>query len=52
MVNLDGSASHNTRMRLSKKDADALRGHGFAIRPDRIVEWIIRRELTRVLLLG
>jgi hypothetical protein len=29
-----------------------LRSHGFTIRPDHMVEWVIRPELTRVLLLG
>jgi hypothetical protein len=52
VVNLDGTASHDTRMRLSQKDADTLRAHGFTIRRDRIVEWIVRPELTRALLLG
>jgi hypothetical protein len=52
VVNLDGTASHNTRMRLSQKDADTLRVHGFNIRRDRIVEWIVRPGLTRALLLG
>lgn len=46
VVNLDGSASHNSLMRLSKKDADTLRDHGFTIRPYRMVEWVIRPRLT------
>jgi len=52
VVNLDGTASHGTQMRLSDKDAETLRTHGFDIRPDRIVEWIARSDLTRQLLLG
>lgn len=52
VVNLDGTASHGTQMRLSKKDAETLRVNGFNIRPDRIVEWIARSDLTRQLLLG
>jgi|SRR5579859_719503 len=39
VVNFDGTASHGTRMRLSKQDAHALTSCGFTIRPDRLVEW-------------
>jgi hypothetical protein len=40
IVNLDGTASHGTKMALSIKDAEALRAAGFNIRNDRVVEWI------------
>lgn len=39
VVNIDGSASHGTKCRLSDADADALRAKGFQIRPGNIVEW-------------
>ena len=52
VVNLDGTASHGTRMKLSKKDAETLRTHGFNVRHDRIVEWIVRPDWTRNLLFG
>ncbi len=38
-VNFDGSSSHGSKGRLHRADADALRGQGFKIRQDRIVEW-------------
>ena len=44
VVNLDGTASHGTRMNLSKKDAETLQTHGFNIRHDRIVEWVVRPD--------
>lgn len=49
VVNLDGSASHGTKMTLSVKDADALIAAGFTIRADRIVEWIILGEWPEIL---
>lgn len=52
VVNLDGTGSHGTRMRLSKDQAAVLRRHNFKIRHDRIVEWIFRPSWTRALLLG
>lgn len=52
VVNLDGTGSHGTQMRLSKDQAEVLRKQGFKIRDDRIVEWIVRSEWTRELLLG
>jgi len=52
VVNIDGSGSHGTQMRLSKKQASVLRGHGFKIRKDRLVEWVLRPAWTRGLLLG
>jgi hypothetical protein len=52
VVNLNGTASHGTQMRLSTADAETLRSHGFNIRKDRIVEWIVRPGWTRELLLG
>lgn len=41
VVNLDGSASHGAKCRLSDDDADALRAKGFQIRPGNIVEWVL-----------
>jgi len=52
VVNIDGTASHGTKMRLSKKDAETLRTHGFKIPRNRIVEWIVRRDWTPNLLLS
>lgn len=52
VVNLDGTGSHGTKMRLSKDQAAVLRSHNFNIRPDRIVEWILEPAWTRELLLG
>jgi hypothetical protein len=52
VINLDGSASHGTRMRLTEPDSAILRAHGFTVRPDRVVEWIVVKEVTRELLLG
>lgn len=46
VVNLDGSASHGTRMKLSKKDAATLKAQGFNVRADRVVEWIIQNDCT------
>ncbi|MEF2270572.1 hypothetical protein V3C40_27650 [Janthinobacterium sp. LS2A] len=40
VVNLDGTASHGTKVRLHSKDADALRARGFTVRADNIVEWV------------
>lgn len=42
VVNLDGTGSHGTMMKLHPKDADALRIRGFKIRDDNLVEWIMR----------
>lgn len=50
VVNIDGSASHGARCRLSDDDANALRARGFAIKPSNIVEWIILPEQPRMLL--
>lgn len=52
VVNLDGTASHGKPMTLPKKDAETLTAHGFNIRSDHKVEWIISPELTYKLLLG
>lgn len=52
VVNLNGTGSHGTKMRLSSDQADILRKNGFSIRADRIVEWVIRPEWSRKLLLG
>lgn len=41
VINLDGTSSHGTKGRLSKKDANALSDRGFDVPPDRIVEWML-----------
>lgn len=41
IVNLDGTASHGTKGRLTQADADVLKNRGFKIRPDRLVEWFV-----------
>lgn len=40
VVNVDGSPSHGTKMKLHAHDADALRARGFEIPLDNIVEWL------------
>jgi len=40
VVNLDGTASHGSKMVLSQQDAEALTARGFKIPASRIVEWI------------
>jgi hypothetical protein len=52
VINLDGTASHGSRMRLKEPDAELLRAHGFSVRPDRVVEWIVTTDVTRELLLS
>jgi len=41
VINFDGSASHGSKFRLSKQDADALSDQGFDVPKNRIVEWIL-----------
>lgn len=38
-VNLNGTASHGTKGRLHKDDAEALQKRGFNVRPGQIIEW-------------
>ena len=52
VVNIDGSASHGTKCRLSDADADELRARGFKIRPGNIVEWVKLLSGPVKLLLG
>lgn len=52
VVNLDGTGSHGTKMRLNKKDAQTLRDAGFIIQKDRMVEWIADPSLSLEILLG
>jgi hypothetical protein len=53
VVNFDGTSSHGTRMKLHDRDADALRLHGFDIRMDNIVEWLVLSTSSKpILLLG
>lgn len=49
VVNVDGTASHGTRVRLHPKDADALRARGFKARADNIVEWVKLGTLPNVI---
>ncbi len=50
VVNLDGTASHGKKGRLSVKDAQALKAQGFNIRDDRMVEWVIVQDAPELLL--
>jgi hypothetical protein len=50
VVNIDGTPSHGTKMRLSQDDADALRGRGFKIPVNRIIEWLSLGQYGRLLL--
>ncbi len=52
VVNIDGSGSHGTKMRLRSDDADALRALKFDIRDDNMVEWIVDNSLDQVLIFG
>lgn len=47
VINFDGTASHDTKMKLHKRDAEALRARGFQVRPDNIVEWLLQPSLSR-----
>lgn len=49
VVNVDGSASHDTKGRIPEKDAEKLRSLGFTIPPDRIVEWTVVSDGPAVL---
>jgi hypothetical protein len=40
VINLDGTASHGTKMVITQQDAEALKARGFGIPPCRVVEWI------------
>lgn len=40
VINFDGSASHSSKFRLPKAVAAELEKKGFAIRTDRMVEWL------------
>lgn len=53
VVNLDGSGSHGSKFKLHDKDADTLRGFGFVIPADNLVEWTLwEQEDARELLFG
>ena len=53
VVNLDGSVSHGSKFKLHDEDADTLRGLGFAIPSDNLVEWTLwEQEDARELFLG
>ena len=49
VVNMDGTASHGTKGRLHKADADELRRRGFTIRDDNMVEWAVISQQPQVL---
>jgi len=40
VINVDGSSSHGTKMKIHDRDADALRAQGFTIPINNIVEWL------------
>lgn len=40
VVNFDGTPSHGTKCELHPQDANALRGRGFSVRADNMVEWV------------
>ena len=50
VVNLDGTASHGKKGRLTVDDAEALKALGFKIRDDRMVEWIALPNAPQFLL--
>jgi hypothetical protein len=50
VVNLDGTASHGKKGRLSLDDAEALKAQGFKIRDDRMVEWTVVQNAPQLLL--
>ena len=50
VVNLDGTASHGTKGRLSVDDAEALKAQGFKIRGDRMVEWAVVQNAPQLLM--
>ena len=52
VVNVDGTGSHGTKMRLHPKDANALRARGVNIRADNIIEWLVLSGRNAKLLLG
>ena len=52
VVNLDGTPSHGTEMKINKKDAETLRSYGFNIPKDRLVEWIQTDRQELQILLG
>lgn len=49
-MNLDGTASHGTKVRLHVKDADALRARGFTARAENIVEWLTSGAMSNMIL--
>jgi hypothetical protein len=50
VVNLDGTASHGKKGRLTVDDAEALKAQGFKIRDDRMVEWLVLPNAPQLLL--
>ena len=50
VVNITGTPSHGTKIKLHKKDAEALKAKGFDIPPNRIVEWILIENCPGLLL--
>ena len=40
VVNIDGTGSHGTKMKISKKDADAICTRNYKIPTNRIIEWV------------
>jgi hypothetical protein len=52
VVNIDGSGSHGTKMRLRSDHADALRAKNFNIPKDNMIEWVLDNSLNQTLLFG
>ena len=50
VVNLDGTASHGTRGRLHKDDAEALIDRGYPVSAGQIIEWIVLESQPKLLL--
>ncbi len=49
VVNVDGTGSHGTMIKLHRKDAAALRKVGVKVRRDNIVEWIVLPDPPQLL---
>jgi hypothetical protein len=52
VINLDGTASHGTKMVLSQEDATALQARDFVIPPNRVIEWFMIIADRRQVLFG
>jgi hypothetical protein len=50
VVNLDGTGSHGSKLKLHDKDADALRARGFEVPLSNLVEWLVIGTMPTVIL--